>query len=188
MGTRVDRAGPARRPRGSPAAAGLPRPQAQKARGARTRELSARQQSHWACSEAGQVWVCGRQLMHYTRARRPGGRRRRRRSAGGREGGAASSSHDRHHQAEKEFVRRERPSFHLERLVSAFGKTEYKIKEETERRRGKSEEGEREREEKKKTRTERAGACRAPEARGRRCRAKSAAAWAGAGPLPGGGM
>ena len=58
------------------------------------------------------------------------------RSGGGRGGGAASSSHDRHHQAEEEFARKERPSSHLKRLASAFGKREYKIKEETERRRG----------------------------------------------------
>lgn len=96
--------------------------------------LARRQQGNWACSEAGQVWVSSRQLVHYTRARSPG---RRRRSAGGRGGGAASSSHDRHHQAEEEFVRRERPSSHLERLVSAFGKREYRIKEEKERRKGK---------------------------------------------------
>lgn len=123
--------------------------------------------------------------MHYTRARSPG---RRRRSAGGRRGGAASSSHDRHHQAEEEFVRRERPSSHLERLVSAFGKREYRIKEEKERRRGKKVRRERDGAGGGKTRTVKAGACREPEARGRPCRAKSAAAWAGAGPLPGGGM
>lgn len=58
------------------------------------------------------------------------------RSGGGRRGGAASSSHDRHHQAEEEFARKERPSSHLKRLAFAFGKREYKIKEETGRRSG----------------------------------------------------
>lgn len=47
-------------------------------------------------------------------------------------------------------MRRERPSFHLERLVSAFGKREYKIKEETERRTGGKVRRERERGKKKR--------------------------------------
>lgn len=44
--------------------------------------------------------------MHYTSAQ-PGEEEEEARGGGGRGGGAASSSHDRHHQAEKELVRRE---------------------------------------------------------------------------------